>query len=367
MKIIDISSAGQRDANLAEAFANGISAAIFRMGYGSDIASQDDTEFEENVRRCEEAGKPWGAYLFSYAIDEAHVRGEIAHVKRLLQGKNPKLGVWYDIEQGPETDYKVRNGFIDSQHGDELTAWAHLFIDAMQADGYRAGVYCDYYHATRIMDLSGIEHKWIAYYKSNPQESDPPMQCDLWQYTSTESVPGVDETTDVNYVYGQWIIDEVLRAEEPAPPDNEVPQSHSCIYQVFANNHWMPCVDGYDTGDINNGYAGVPGKAISGVAAHADGVTLYVKAHLKRQRRWLPSVHYHDVNDVDGYAGILGKEIDAIQMWTEEGREVRYQVSTKEHGYYPAVYGSRHDNNDRDNGYAGVFGETIDRVLCQLI
>ena len=41
--------------------------AILRCGYGSDYVNQDDKEFEENVRKCQAAGIPYGAYLYSYA------------------------------------------------------------------------------------------------------------------------------------------------------------------------------------------------------------------------------------------------------------------------------------------------------------
>ena len=33
---------------------------MIRCGYGSDLAVQDDSRFEENVRKCEAAGVPWG-------------------------------------------------------------------------------------------------------------------------------------------------------------------------------------------------------------------------------------------------------------------------------------------------------------------
>ena len=41
---------------------------MIRCGYGSDLAVQDDSQFENNVRKCEAAGVPWGAYLYSYAV-----------------------------------------------------------------------------------------------------------------------------------------------------------------------------------------------------------------------------------------------------------------------------------------------------------
>ncbi|MBR1483189.1 MAG: hypothetical protein IJ598_09525 [Ruminococcus sp.] len=50
--------------------------AMIRCGYGSDLSVQDDNQFESNVRKCEAAGVPWGAYLYSYAVTTADAKSE---------------------------------------------------------------------------------------------------------------------------------------------------------------------------------------------------------------------------------------------------------------------------------------------------
>ena len=47
----------------------GLQFAMLRCGYGSDISSQDDSQFARNVSECEKYGIPWGAYQ----IGRAHV------------------------------------------------------------------------------------------------------------------------------------------------------------------------------------------------------------------------------------------------------------------------------------------------------
>ena len=71
---------------------------IIRCGYGSDYANQDDPQFEANVKKCQAAGIPWGTYLYSYAKTKAMAQSEAAHTLRLLQGRRPPYGVWYDAE-----------------------------------------------------------------------------------------------------------------------------------------------------------------------------------------------------------------------------------------------------------------------------
>ena len=70
----------------------GVGFAIIRCGYGSDYRDQDDKRFYENVRKAEAAGIPWGAYLYSYALDTDMVRSEAQHMLRLLAGRKPAMG-----------------------------------------------------------------------------------------------------------------------------------------------------------------------------------------------------------------------------------------------------------------------------------
>ena len=76
-----------------KAKADGVQFAMLRMGYGSDLKSQDDSQFERNVHECERLGIPWGAYLYSYALTVEQAKSEAKHALRLLNGKNPKLPI----------------------------------------------------------------------------------------------------------------------------------------------------------------------------------------------------------------------------------------------------------------------------------
>ena len=87
MKGIDVSNSnGTVDWNAAKAA--GAQFAILRLGYGEDLASQDDKQFERNVSECERLGIPWGAYLYSYAMSVSGVASEVSHAARLLSGKS---------------------------------------------------------------------------------------------------------------------------------------------------------------------------------------------------------------------------------------------------------------------------------------
>ena len=59
---------------------------IFRVGYGSNYASQDDAQFENNIKGCEKYGIPYGVYLYSYADTVEKAKSEAEHCIRLLKG-----------------------------------------------------------------------------------------------------------------------------------------------------------------------------------------------------------------------------------------------------------------------------------------
>ena len=65
-KGVDISYANG-NIDLAKVKNAGYQWVMIRCGYGSDIPSQDDTQFAANVAKAEKLGMPWGVYLFSYA------------------------------------------------------------------------------------------------------------------------------------------------------------------------------------------------------------------------------------------------------------------------------------------------------------
>ena len=106
-KGVDISSLNG-DVSIQKIKKAGYDFVMIRCGYGSDLKVQDDTQFENNVRKCEAAGVPWGAYLYSYALNTSDAQSEAQHVIRLLKGKRPTLPVAFDMEDGD--GYKQKHG-----------------------------------------------------------------------------------------------------------------------------------------------------------------------------------------------------------------------------------------------------------------
>jgi hypothetical protein len=130
-------------------------------------------------------------------------------------------------------------------------------------------------------------------------------------------------------------------------------------YKAYTNK-WLPEV--VDCNDDNtDGYAGIQGKNMTALMAKPTKGTLKYRVHLVG-KSWLPWVtNYTD------YAGIHGKNIDAVQMQLVgvEGYEVQYRVSPSANkGWYGWCTGLTNATGD---GYAGVFGKPIDCIQIKIV
>lgn len=149
---------------------------IIRCGYGSDYASQDDTCYHQNVARCEAAGMPYGVYLYSYARNPDMARSEARHTLRLLGGRKPLYGVWYDVED------------VALPTGEALVDNCVTYCTEMEKAGLYCGIYSslswwrDRLNSPRLAPFD----KWVAQWNNT---LDYPG-AGLWQYTSSGVIDG---------------------------------------------------------------------------------------------------------------------------------------------------------------------------------
>lgn len=140
---------------------------------------------------------------------------------------------------------------------------------------------------------------------------------------------------------------------------SEVDTTAHVTYKAYTSK-WLPAV--VDCNDKNaDGYAGVKGKAITGLMAKSSKGVLRYRVHLVG-KGWLPWVrNYED------YAGCIGQDIDAVQaqLLGVKGYDVQYRVATKSSSkWYGWCTGLTDDSGD---GYAGVFGKPIDRIQMKIV
>lgn len=129
-------------------------------------------------------------------------------------------------------------------------------------------------------------------------------------------------------------------------PTNEV---NNITYQTWddVKNKWLPNV-------INDSdYAGIFGHDVCCVYANLDYGNVYYKVHYKGGK-WLP-----EVKNRNDYAGIYNKPIDGFMI--KGDKPLKYRVHLrKQNRWLPWVTG--YNQNDKNNGYAGILGQEIDAI-----
>lgn len=166
--------------------------AILRCGYGSDIASQDDAQFERNAAECERLNIPYAVYLYSYATTEAMIDSEIAHALRVIGARKP-FCIYIDMED--KSTEKLGKA--------KLTAFAKRFCEAIKAKGFKAGVYANQNWFINYLDCKALHDAGYSIWCAKYSENKPNIAADydIWQYTSSGKVDGINGNVDMNYMY----------------------------------------------------------------------------------------------------------------------------------------------------------------------
>lgn len=195
---IDVSSY-QGDIDWTAVKNDGIDYAIIRVGYGSDETDQDDSRAIHNMSECQRLGIPFGVYLYSYALNNDELNSEVQHVLRMIQGKNPSLGVFIDMEDAD--GYKSRHGLAPEDNGAILTEFCVSFCNQISNAGYKAGIYANKYYFTSILNTSQFSNtfKWIAKWPNLSEPINyPEGDYKMWQYASDGTVNGISGRVDMN-------------------------------------------------------------------------------------------------------------------------------------------------------------------------
>lgn len=153
------------------------------------------------------------------------------------------------------------------------------------------------------------------------------------------------------------VVEGESRAPKPAPATKTVVTYASHL----TGGSWLSAVNGYNNTD-DNGYSGVYGKPIDLVMAKVSKGTITYRVHSCKGKKWYGAVTGYDKADANnGYAGVKGNDIDgiAIKVSGVSGK-LKYRVHTIKGKWLPWVSG--YDTKDNNNGYAGNFGKKIDGI-----
>ena len=141
------------------------------------------------------------------------------------------------------------------------------------------------------------------------------------------------------------------KAPAPAPTPTPAPLKPDVFYQVWddVKNKWLPNVKN------DSDYAGIFGHDVCAVFANLSIGNIIYKVHYKGGK-WLP-----EVKNREDYAGLFNKPIDGLMMKTETGTQIYYRVHLRRtNKWLPWVTG--YSESDNNNGYAGIIGQEIDGI-----
>ena len=174
--------------------ASGIDFAILRVGFGApSFGGRVDYQFNRNISECERLGIPYGVYVYSYAFDNQQAADEASMVIDCLSGHNPRLPVYYDLED---------KTIIADGRQSGIASRAQTFCNKISSAGYKPGIYANLNWFNNILTdpvfkSSSWDH-WIAQYNSQCHYTG---SYSFWQYTSREKVSGISGNVDMNYAY----------------------------------------------------------------------------------------------------------------------------------------------------------------------
>ena len=172
---------------------SGIDFAIIRLGYrgyGSGKLVADDYA-KKNLKGATEAGLPIGAYFFSQALNMDEAEEEIQFMLDILGDYRLDMPIVLDWEI-PTADARTAN--MDAR---TLTDIQRYFCEKMKGLGYQPMVYFNWHQSENLYYLSELEDFpfWLAMYQDRMSF---PWKVEMWQYTCTGRVPGIQGDVDIN-------------------------------------------------------------------------------------------------------------------------------------------------------------------------
>ena len=189
---IDVSE-HQQHIDWAQVKASGVEFVMIRLGWRGQTmgALEADTLARVNYAGAKAAGLKIGAYFFSQAITPAEALEEAEFALDMIREWELDMPVVFDWEPVSPTD---RTSVVDTP---TLLQCARTFCDAVAAAGYRPMIYFNPFLAETLLPLEEVDDYafWLASYG---EEMDFPHAVELWQFSCTGRVPGIETPVDLD-------------------------------------------------------------------------------------------------------------------------------------------------------------------------
>lgn len=194
---IDVSS-HQKKIDWAQVAASGVDFAMIRAGYRGyyNPTLNKDVYFDYNMEQALANGLDVGVYFFSQAITVEEAKEEAYLLLDWMKHYNITYPVVFDWETVSEEDSRTKD-----TDGDTVTECALAFCKIIKDAGYLpmtygspSKIYADGIHLEYLQDYPF----WLAHYTSDWVPTTFRYHYDIWQYSSTGTVSGIDHRVDLN-------------------------------------------------------------------------------------------------------------------------------------------------------------------------
>ena len=176
--------------------AEGVDFAIIRCGYRGSSSGWliEDPYFYKNLTGAKKAGIKVGVYFFTQATDLVEAVEEASMVVSLIGDTAIDYPVFIDTEGAGG------NGRADGLDPGTRTAVVNAFCQTIQNAGLDAGVYAsrNWYLNNLVLEEMDAPNIWLAEYRQTPEYEG---RYDMWQYTSSGAVGGIEGRVDLNVSY----------------------------------------------------------------------------------------------------------------------------------------------------------------------
>lgn len=194
---VDVSE-HQWDIDWSAVAASGVDFAMIRAAYRgfTEGGLFTDPYFEKNVQGALANGLQVGVYMFSQAVSVQEALEEADYILALIDGYDITLPVVFDWEKIEDND-EARTKDLDSG---VLNDCAVAFCEKVRMAGKTPALYFNRHLGYYRYDLSRMTDYmfWLSVPGSFP---DFYYASDMWQYSFTEQVPGIDEPVDMNLLF----------------------------------------------------------------------------------------------------------------------------------------------------------------------
>ena len=177
--------------------ASGIEFAIIRLGYrgyGEEGKLAEDKMAFQNLKGALNAGLKVGVYFFSQATSVEEALEEADFVLERIKDYDITMPVVYDWEY---ISAEARTANVDPR---TLTDCYLAFCGKIEEAGYTPMAYFNSYQSRKMMYLTELEAYpfWLALYSDRMTY---PYRVEMWQYTDSGRVPGIEGNVDINLMF----------------------------------------------------------------------------------------------------------------------------------------------------------------------